>query len=275
MMPRLFYTLIVVLALSGCDQTPVENPSSPESATNIINKDQPVDDNSVDPVETVSATMLAFQESEEGIEPYMTRMLVTEEYVRIDEADSADGYVLYDRKHRRIYSVLHESEQILVVDPSQPLTATPDSLKLTDKVIEDNNVPAVGGIKPKHYQFYANETLCYDVIAIDGFLPKVTAVLEDYQKVLAAQQQKTIALTPPELQTPCFLANYVYAASSYMSKGFPFEQWNVEGYRRTLVDFEEGKMVDKKLFSLPEGYGFFSLGGDVGSAIIESRGQTR
>ena len=112
-----------------------------------------------------------------------------------------------------------------------------------------------------YYQFHANGTLCSHLIAADGYQPEVTKALQDYQLVLAAQQQETLASTPKELQTPCFLANYIYAATIYISKGFPLEQWDETGYHRSLSNIKDNASIDRSLFKLPDDYEYFSIGG--------------
>jgi len=85
--------------------------------------------------------------------------------------------------------------------------------------------------------------------------------LQDYQSVLAAQQQETLKSTPKELQTPCFLANYIYAPTVYISKGFPLEQWDEFGYHRSLSSVKDEVSVNQSAFTLPDGYEYFSIGG--------------
>ena len=272
---------LLVLLLSACEQTAESTaekttdaalasataavPATADAANNAEAKTSL--DASAKP-KLVSVTELFFQESEHGSEPYVTRMLVNENFIRIDEAGAAEGYVLFDRKKLRIFSVLHDSERILVVDPVRPLGEIPADLRLTEKVLQETDAPAVDGIKPKHHQFSANDILCYSVIALDGFLPHVTSALKTYHGVLAAQQQETLDATPKELQTPCYRANYVYAAESHISKGFPFEQWDIEGHRRSFMQFNLDKNVDSTLFTLPEGYEFFMIGSGGGTTIM-------
>lgn len=265
--------LILVIGCENRDQQSVDgvvNESKPMTVTEIQAQGKSADgaQQQTAAIVTVQALVLEFQEVEQGSEPYPTRMLITDEYIRIDEAGEEEGYVLFDRKNGRIFSVLHESEQIMVVDPLKPLSDPPDNLQLHEQVIIDEKAPSVGSSQPIHYQFYANDTLCYHVIALDNFLPEATRALQDFQNILAAQQQETLDSTPKELQTPCYLANYIYAAGHYMSKGFPFEQWDIQGYRRSLINFEKGRQVDKSLFKLPQGYEFFSVGGVGGGTIM-------
>jgi len=123
-----------------------------------------------------------------------------------------------------------------------------------------DDVPSISGIKPMYYQFHANDTLCYHLIVADGYQPDITRALQDYQLVLAAQQQETLVSTPKELQTPCFLANYIYAPTIYTSKGFPLEQWDEAGYHRSLSNIKEGVSINQSLFQLPDSYDYFSIG---------------
>ena len=209
----------------------------------------------------VTVTILDFTEVEQGTEPYKTRMLVGERYLRVDEGDGSEGYVLFDRQKKRIFSVVKENESIMVVDPSDPLQPMPDDLTIrADKQVLDD-MPSISGVQPSYYQFYANDTLCYHLVAADGLLPGVTSILMDYQSVLAAQQQQSLQYTPQELQTPCFLANFIYAPTLYITKGFPIEQWDIAGYRRSLEEIRENVSVDEALFSLPDEYQYFSIGG--------------
>jgi len=208
----------------------------------------------------VRVTILEFNEVEEGLEPYLTRMMVGERYIRIDDGDHSDGYVLFDRLKKRIFSVVDETESILVVDPVHPLQAMPDDLQIRPELQEMDEVPTIAGIKPSYYQFHANGTLCYHLVAADGFMPEVTKALQDYQLILAAQQQETLISTPKELQTPCFLANYIYAPTIYISKGFPLEQWDEAGYHRSLSNIIEDVSISQALFALPDSYEYFSIG---------------
>ena len=247
-----------MLLLGACDQpeTVVEESASTE---------KPVVTAAVAP-ETgqqggVMATILEFEEVEADVEPYITRMTVSDRYIRIDDSAEVDGFVLYDRTKKRIFSVVHGNQSILVVDPVKPLEATPADLEIKSVLVKDDQAPSIGGIKPDYYQIFANEQLCYHLVAVDGFLPDVSTALQSYQMVLAAQQQASLINTPEELQTPCFLANYIYAPAEYGSKGFPVQQWDASGYRRSLAGIEENVSVDGTLFELPADYAYFSIGG--------------
>ncbi len=216
---------------------------------------------------TIATTLLLFEESEPGVVPHTIRMLVTERYIRIDDNPNALDFVLYDHAENRVYSVLSENQQIFVVDPVGSYMLAPKDLVLREQYFEDRNMPAIAGVPTRYFQFFANGQLCYHVVAADGFMPEVAGMLLEYQKLLATQQQEIRDATPVELQTPCSLANYLYAPETYMSKGFPVQQWDATGYRRSLENVEVDYHISSDLFSLPDSYRYFSVGISSGSPI--------
>ncbi|MCW8963191.1 MAG: hypothetical protein OQL16_05285 [Gammaproteobacteria bacterium] len=248
-----------MLSVVACDQEANRNIAGQQSTE--VEKPDPGLPANANNDNQVSVTILEFSEVESGVDPYITRMLVSSRYIRIDEGVESDGYVLFDRLKKRIFSVVYENESILVVDPIHPLQAVPDDLEIKAQLKELDDAPTIAGVQPAYYQFHANGTLCYHLVAADGLLPEITRAMQDYQSILAAQQQETLALTPAELQTPCFLANYIYAPSIYITKGFPIEQWDVSGYRRSLISIKEGASVSSSIFSLPDSYEYLRIGG--------------
>lgn len=261
---KIYKTIRLLLVIAGlsltviaCDRDPdsgsteAKAPASKKEATEVAEEITP----------QVVATIIQFNEVEAGVDPYVTRMIVSDRYIRIDDAAETDGFVLFDRLKKRIFSVVGENEMIVVVDPAYPLKGMPAGLKIRSEQIESKDVPMIAGVKPSYFQFYANDQLCYHVMASEGFLPEVTSALQSYQSVLAAQQQESLGSTPKELQTPCFLANYIYAPNKYISKGFPLEQWDESGYRRSLSGIEENVSISQSVFNLPDNYEYFSIGG--------------
>lgn len=245
------------LSITACDR----DPDSGSTDVMLPASENEIAEVSEEKTPQVMVTILEFNEVEAGVDPFVTRMIVSDHYIRIDDAAEADGFVLFDRLKKRIFSVVDENEMIVVVDPVYPLKDIPAGLKIRSELIKSEDVPMIAGIKPAYYQFYANDQLCYHVMASEGFLPEVTRALQSYQTVLAAQQQESLDSTPREYQTPCFLANFIFAANEYMSKGFPLEQWDESGYRRSLSGIEENVSISESVFSLPENYEYFSIGG--------------
>ena len=255
------FAIGLMMGISGCVQQPSVSEDIKPTQQSEVEAEKP-SQKAADNSDGVVATILEFEEVESGSEPYTTRMTVSDRYIRIDDSGEAGGFVLFDREKKRIFSVVHDSSSIMVVDPIKPLADTPENIQIRSKLIKDQQIPTLAGVQPDYYQFYANDQLCYHLVAVEGFMPEISRALQSYQSVLAAQQQETLLNTPKELQTPCFLANYVYAAVEYTSKGFPIEQWDMTGYRRSLSGIQENLTVDPSLFDLPDDYGYFSIGGE-------------
>jgi hypothetical protein len=261
--------ILLVFSIAGCEQasetltdTKPDMPAAKTSPAPSQKNEAP----QVNAPGKQTVTLLEFQEAESGIDPYQTRMLVSDDFIRVD--DGGDGFVLFDRESKQIFSVLASSQRILVVDPQTPLGEAPDELTIESKLIQDDQMPMVYDKKPQYHQFSANGTHCYNVIAVNGLLPKVVEALTDYQRVLSAQQQENLNNTPPELQTPCFLANYVYGTIDYLEQGFPIEEWDdATGYRRSLIHFDDTYQVDDDIFELPEGMNLLTIGGEASIAL--------
>ena len=64
---------------------------------------------------TIVATTLNFIEQERGIDPYRTRVLVTPEFVRIDDGVDNNEFILFDRRAQTLYSVNAMGARILVM----------------------------------------------------------------------------------------------------------------------------------------------------------------
>ncbi len=274
-MHKYIYTgalLIFTLVLSACDTD-----KSGISAEAVEPKPQVIETTAekpaqqpaetIKPENSVSAISVIFEEVETDNEPFITRMIFSEKFIRIDDGPESEDYVLYDREKKRIFSIVAENESILVVDPSAEAGPSPENLTITTQLIDDPGIPDIAGKKPRYTQYSANDQLCFHVVAADNFLPEVTQMLREYQMVLMAQQQQILSNTPEELQTSCFLANYVYAPVQFLEHGFPVQQWDTTGYRRSLLSFKENVVVDKVNFALPSNYGFFSMGLNTDSPL--------
>ena len=245
---KALFLLTAVVALSAaCEQAAAEGETDGDAAA-------------VDAAGRVMVTMLRFEEAEPGAGAYSTRMLVSERYIRIDDGPGAVDYILYDNREKRIFSVLAARRQVLVVEPGRDYQPPPPDLALRQEKVMDENIPAAAD----YYRFYADEVLCYHVVTKAGFLPAVATIMRDYHRVLSAQQQQISHATPAALRTPCYKANYLYAPATYMSRGFPIQQWDQAGYRRALEAYEEGVLVDAALFTVPPSYHRYSLEAAVG-----------
>lgn len=209
----------------------------------------------------VKASALFYRVSEVGIDPYLTRWLVTARYLRIDEGDAADNYILFDRKERQVHSVVHGDRTVLDI-PFRPVAKKPAiEIDNESRVVRDEGLPAIGGQPPLHRELRVNNTLCYSVISVEQLLPDTVAALRDYRSVMAGEHAKNIDNTPVELQQPCDLALHIFTPLWLLEGGLPIQQWDPEGNGQALLDYQAESSVDSALFTLPPEYRHYQTQG--------------
>lgn len=204
--------------------------------------------------------MLMFQEQEPGVDPYATRMLINDNYVRMDDGVDSSDYVLFDRQLQTIYSVSHGNRTILVVH-SKPVEGEPPmALEMDARKTDHPDAPEVGGKQPVEYALTVNNKSCSRVMAVPDFLPDGVEALREFQRTLAGQHAENLPKTPKDMLDPCFVAYHVFAPVRHLQYGFPIQQWDVDGNSRSLVDYKRGVKIDPELFTLPENYRRMGVG---------------
>ncbi len=206
---------------------------------------------------------LFYREAENGIEPYVSRLSVTNRYLRIDDMSEqpSSGFMLFDAKTGAIYSVSHQDKSILVMKHFDY-----DAPTLSDKLVKEDHAmkdaPKVAGKQVFSYrvslQDDAINELCTSVQYVPGLLPEVGKILQAWQQVVSGNQVKILDRTPEEYRTPCMLSDQVYNRGEYYAKGIAIQEWHSNGKQRVLQDFSK-KKFDDSLFTLPENYERFTL----------------
>lgn len=206
---------------------------------------------------------LFFKEEEPGIDPYLTRMSVTDKYLRIDDLSESEqsGYMLFDVDAQIIYSVGHANQSVLVIKPY-----TFEVPKISDKLIVEDvllkDAPKISGKAVRSYRVELRDKhmseLCTSVQYVPGLLPEIGKVLQHWQRVVSGNQVKTLDHTPLEFQTPCMLSDQVYNTGDYYAKGLVIQEWHSNNKSRLLQDYSR-KTFDERFFTVPEDYRQFSL----------------
>ncbi|HED19903.1 MAG TPA: hypothetical protein ENI74_10445 [Gammaproteobacteria bacterium] len=213
----------------------------------------------------VTGSVLWYLEQEPGIEPYKVRYLVTENFMRSDEGDGEGGFALFNRSTRQIYSVDPEVRTVLSIDGQGKTPKTPRRLDISIKQHVDSEFPRIAGKVPVTVELNAGGELCDSAVVIPGFPGPARAAFQEFARSLAIQQKRTLANTPSEYQTPCFLSRYIYAGDFYLQQGVPLLEWDGKGKRRELINFQIGVGLDEHLFELPEGFETIRAGGQQGA----------
>lgn len=217
----------------------------------------------------LTGVMMLYLDTEPGIDPYDTRVLVSADYMRMDDGVDESDFILLDRNAKVIYSISHERRSILVINNSPPERIPPGDMRLGVRSLKDGAAPRIAGKVPVHYELSMNENICRHVLTVPGLLPDALLALREFRRVLASAHMRNLDKTPEEMQDPCFLAYDVFAPDRQLQYGFPIQEWDEQGNSRNLINYDEHFVMDEALFRLPEGYGHHVMGADV----IEDAGE--
>lgn len=203
--------------------------------------------------------LILFVESEEGIDPYQTRVMITPGYMRFDDGEQSTTFLLIDRNKKVAYSVNHEMQTIMSVK-SQGIEATPPmELTYTVNELDDfKDAPTINGRQPKHRQLLTNAQLCLDVVSVKGLMPEAVVALKEYHQLLAADSALTFNVIPADMHDPCDISMSTFAPTRHLEYGFPIQEWK-PGYARSLESYDETYQVDPELLKLPETYFTYSI----------------
>lgn len=200
----------------------------------------------------IAASVFWYQEKETGTEPSNMRYLVAAQYLRIDEGQVDDDYILFDAEKSTIYSVNQRDRTVMVIDSHQWRKPEFDfDYQVTEKALSE--APRIGGKTVHNYTVSGDHKVCTDVHLVPGLYPQQMALLQRYQQVLSGQQVRSLHATPDNMQTPCFLADQVYNDGAYYARGLPIQVWHSRGYGRLLIDYSDQK-VSEQLFTLPDDF---------------------
>ena len=199
--------------------------------------------------------LLHFMEQEKDVEPYPTRMIITKQYLRIDDGENASEFILFDRVNRVVYSVNDERRSVMSIHPKQVDLKPPMELKHSVKempVMKD--APKIDGETARHFQLYTNDKLCYDVIAVKNLLPDVVNAFSEFHSLMATDSALTFNNIPADMHDACDMSMSTFTPTRFLDFGFPIQEWGGREYMRVLIDYDQNYQADAKLFSLPAEY---------------------
>jgi len=196
--------------------------------------------------------VLYYDEYESSTGGQRMRYLINDDFLRIDNGHIDSDFILMDRAKQTIYNVNHEDRTILKIT-SKPWQS-PD-FDFTVKVREaiQSDAPQVMGQSVYSYEVYAEDEVCTRVLLIKDRYMKQMAVMYQYQTILSGQQVSTLANTPQDFHTSCFLLDQVYHKGDYYKQGLPVQITYSRDYSRILTNVQQ-QVLDAALFKLPENY---------------------
>ena len=200
-------------------------------------------------------TEIIFEEIEPGIEPFKSRLLLGEFFLRLDDDDDQGDFLLFDRKTHEVHSFNHEEKSHLIM---KPLTAKAMDFKVDFKVEQNKlqGAPKVNGTSAVQHLFYADGQLCKKSINVPDFFPEVTLTLIDYEQAIVQQNNQTLSRIPNNVRSSCYMANNYLHASDYLKVGFPLFVSDDQGRQKKLLGFRQLKKHHSIMLQ-PEGYSVY------------------
>lgn len=209
-------------------------------------------------------TLVLFMEQENGVEPYQTRMIVTKEFIRIDDGKGNNSFVLYDRNKKVVYSTNPDEQTVMAVYEKKlnkgQVFEPPFKLSHSVKEMpEMKDAPTINGESAKHYQLITNDKICYDVVSIKGLMPNVVQALTEFHTHMATDSFATFNNMPADMHDACDMTLATFNPTRQFEFGFPIQEWGNREHMRSLVDYDINYNADPKLFILPEGYKHYTV----------------
>lgn len=208
-----------------------------------------------------TSVKIDFVEYEKYVEPYPTRLIVTDKFMRFDDGEGSTSFILFNRDSNTIYSVNDDDRTVMSLKSQDIELEPPMELDLEEHNLGTlEEAPSIQGMEPLHYEFSANGDICYNVVAVKGLMPDVVDAMQAFTAILADDSKVTFNNIPADLHDACDMSMSTFAAGRHLQHGFPIQEWSVDGDGRTLVDYTEDYEPDPALFELPgEDYQHFSV----------------
>jgi len=204
------------------------------------------------------ATVIKYQMIEPNMAPYLSRMVVTQRQVRMDDGVDKGDYLIFSRESGIIESVNHDERSILVIHPKQVSIKVPFLLKQKSEQILLSDAPEIAGVAPQQHQLLVNGELCQSVVSVDGLLTDLVEAWRQFRHVLAGEHAATLPYVPADQQLGCDLALNTFRPAWFLDFGLPVQSLEVGGKGFLLVDYSLEKAIAPTLFTLPDGYHRYS-----------------
>lgn len=188
---------------------------------------------------------LRYLDQDAGDPPYLTRILVTPAFLRMDGGEHSGDFVLLDRRAQRVFNVMREARVTMVLAAGN-VPRKPE----TWKARIERRAGASGTLR---YRLVLGDMVCSEGSVAPRAAPDAARALAELKTVLAATQYRAWRDTPPEMRHDCDLANLVWEAGAVPGLGLPLEEREFSGRSRMLQQ-EAREPLQPLLFQLPQGF---------------------
>ncbi len=190
--------------------------------------------------------VLYYRDQDPGAPPYLTRILITPQFLRVDDGDDNADFVLLKRKTGELTNVLHGMKTNMRIH-NKPL---PKSARPPWHAMERVEIVRPG---TDRVTVLANGTVCSQSVVAGKLLPGAAKALAEYKAALAWTQYQTYQNTEKDMRQDCDLVHHVWNTGLALRHGLPLEELDYAGRSRRL-EKQGREKLRPSLFKLPAGY---------------------
>lgn len=201
---------------------------------------------------SLKSLLLQYDEAESGADIQTMRYIINNQFLRIDNGNANNDFILFDRNKKTVFSINHEDQTILKIS-YVPWESPKYDFKVSIEEHVLNDAPKVFGKQAFSYQVKAKDEVCTRVLLVKDMQMNYLQVLYEFQNIMSGQQVATLDNTPKEFHTPCFLVDQVFHKADYLKLGLPIQISYSRDYSKFLKGIEEAE-VESQLFVLPANY---------------------
>ena len=187
--------------------------------------------------------VVRYVDQDPGDPPYLTRIFVTPDFLRMDSGEDGGDFVLLDRRQRKVINVMRDN-QLAMVFTSGTVPPKPASWKPR----LDTRKAARG---TQRFSLAVNGVVCSEGLAVRR-APDAARAMAELKAILAATQYRVWQASPREMQHDCDLANQVWETGTILKFGLPLEEREFSGRTRQF-ESESSQPLLPELFRVPDG----------------------
>jgi len=189
-------------------------------------------------------TALRYVDQDPGDPPYLTRILLTPDFMRLDDGNDDGDFVLLDRRQQKVINVMRDN-QLAMGFSAGTLPPRPAGWKPVLDV--KAGVPGT-----QRFRLTVKGVVCSEGVAAARAAPDAARAMAELKSILASTQYRVWQDSPAEIQHDCDLANQVWASGATLKLGLPLEEREFTGRTRQF-ESESMQPLRPELFRVPDG----------------------
>lgn len=187
---------------------------------------------------------LRYRDQDPGAAAYLTRILVTPGFMRMDGGEDGGDFFLLDRRQRNMINIMRDNKMALVFKPGK-LPARP-------KAWQPRLETRAAAAGTTGFTLTVRDVVCNEGVAALKAAPDAARAMAEMKSVLAGMQYRVWNETLPSMQHDCDLANHVWESGTTLKLGLPLQEREFTGRTRTF-ESETRLPLNPELFRVPAG----------------------